>query len=83
MAAETKTKKSFVLANPGLPARQLIKIAADKGIKLTESYIYIVRSEDRRRPPEGTPEDVFRRIALHDLGLNRARGILTELERQI
>ncbi|MCC6526090.1 MAG: hypothetical protein IT373_25815 [Polyangiaceae bacterium] len=42
-------KSEFILAHPGLPAKDIVAKGKDAGLALTEKYIYTIRSVDRSR----------------------------------
>lgn len=43
------TKSTFVRLNPSLTAREVVKLAKKRGIKLSLSYVYGVRSAARKQ----------------------------------
>lgn len=98
MAAKKKTKSAFgakaafVRGLPReTPAKEVVVQAAKKGLKLSENYVYTIRSSGskakpgKRGPKPGrkaiasagmTPAEVQLRAAIADLGLVRATEIL-------
>ncbi len=75
---------------PGTPAKDVVNAAKKRGIKLTERYVYVIRSSDkakaRRRGPgrvgkrSGAGAEQDSRLAIAELGLARARQIMAEVE---
>src|ERR1700741_5019396 len=90
------TKRAFVLSLPlDMPAKEVVERAAKAGIKLKDSYIYVVRSNSRLRrsssaraasgsvsTASGSAESQFRRLAL-ELGLGRSKDLLSETEKKV
>lgn len=86
-------KSDFVRSMGKRPAKEVVALAAKQGMKLTERYIYVIRSADKAkgRQTGGTvmharavatarAEDDFRRVVA-ELGLARSRAVLAEVER--
>lgn len=85
-------KSDFVRSMEGVPAREVVAAAAKSGIKLTERYVYVIRSADKAKARKrafggaggsrrgGDGEAALRR-AIAELGLATARTILREMER--
>lgn len=42
-------KSEFILANPGLPAKEIVAKGKAAGLTLTDKYVYTIRSVDRSR----------------------------------
>jgi hypothetical protein len=90
------TKRAFVLSLPlDMPAKEVVERAAKAGMKLKDSYIYVVRSNSRLRrggsvraasggatAASGSTESQFRRLAL-ELGLGRSKDLLNETEKKV
>ncbi len=65
MAAKKRTKKTrtkrtvnkseFVRSMAGKPAKEIVDAAAKQGIKLTDRYVYAIRSNDKNRRSPGGP----------------------------
>jgi hypothetical protein len=98
-AKQAVNKTTFILSHaPGTSAAEIVKAGAAKGIKLSEKYVYTIRSNARRkakqagrrpgRPAKAGPlgasgsESMFRETALA-LGIERAKELLAELERKL
>jgi hypothetical protein len=86
-----QTKSDFVRANVGIPAKEVVARAAKKRMKLSERYVYVIRSADkakkygkRGRELGGAPaaERELRR-AIANAGLARARRVIAELEQVV
>src|SRR5215471_16150325 len=87
------TKSDFVRSLPGdTPAKDVVERAAKKGMKLSEKYVYVIRSNDKRntgggggrrrgrgRAAGGGGEAQLRK-AIAELGLARARAVFQEVE---
>jgi hypothetical protein len=87
------TKRAFVLSLPAdMPAKEVVERAAQAGIKLKDTYIYVVRSNSRLRKGSaakapasrsaGSTESEFRRLAI-ELGLSRSKDLLRDTEQKI
>lgn len=69
--------------------KEVVAAAAKRGMKLTERYVYVIRSADRAKAQRragplkrgGTAEAEIRR-AIAEIGLARARVVLEEVEGQ-
>ena len=72
------SKTAFVLSLPlDLPAADVVKKAADKGIKISDKYVYTIRSSKRRRSAgangaPATPRSPSRAVAV--LAVRRRRS---------
>jgi hypothetical protein len=86
-------KSDFVRSMGSTPAKEVVAAAAKRGMKLTERYVYVIRSADKaKRRLHGGPApraagvgrgaDAALRRAIAELGLSRARQVLAEVERQ-
>lgn len=91
------SKTEFVRTLPNASAQEIVAAAAKKGIKLSDRYVYVIRSKDKageakratkkataRRAPRSaasTGLDAQLRQAIAQLGLVRAREIFSEVER--
>ena len=96
--AKAKNKSVFILSQPeSASANEVVANAKAAGIKISNAYVYIVRSNARlkakgRRPAVGsslagtvaaTPaEREFRRLAL-DLGVKKAEAILFDTKKKV
>jgi hypothetical protein len=92
MAARKKVNKSeFVRSMPNARASEVVAAAAKKGIKLTDRYVYVIRSADkakgrrgvsvgRGRGRAGGSAEAQLRQAIAEVGLSTARRILSEVE---
>lgn len=82
----------FLRGMPDASARDIVAAAKKKGIKLSERYVYVIRSSDRAkaqaggsrggrgsRPGKNGAETSLRQ-AIAELGLARARQVLAEVE---
>jgi hypothetical protein len=88
---KTKLNKSdFVRKMGSTPAKEVVAAAAKQGMKLTERYVYVIRSADKAKGRRGAPAPGRRagggaeanlRRAIAELGLARARAVLAEVER--
>jgi hypothetical protein len=83
-------KSDFVRSMGKRPAKEVVAAAAKRGMKLTERYIYVIRSADKakgRRVGGGGATrssggaEAALRSAIAELGLSRARQVLSEVER--
>lgn len=85
-------KSEFVRAQGSKPAKEIVELAAKKGIKLTERYVYVIRSADKAKAgtvrSNGKPgrrasggNEAGLRQAIAELGLSRAREVMAEVER--
>jgi hypothetical protein len=91
-------KSDFVRSfEDGTPAKVIVVQAAKKGIKLTERYVYVIRSADKAKSRNGKVPGVFARVtygkrkpssdasalrqAIAEVGLAEARRVLAECER--
>jgi hypothetical protein len=93
MATRKKLNKSeFVRSMPDAKASDVVAAAKKKGIKLSDRYVYVIRSSDKakarrtgvtgprgRRAGAGTAEAQLRH-AIAELGLAAARRILADVE---
>jgi len=84
-------KSDFVRSMGSRPAKEVVALAAKKGMKLTDRYVYVIRSADKAKARvkglsirvsngKGDAEGDFRR-AIAEVGLSRARQILADVER--
>lgn len=103
MAAKKRSKKTrtprsvnkseLVRSMPGAPAKDIVAAAAQKGVELTERYVYAIRSNDKTRRSKGGPAQPGRRSArrsgdleaqlrqiIAEIGLTQARQVLSEVE---
>jgi hypothetical protein len=88
------SKRAFVLSLPSdMPAKEVVEKAAAAGMKLKDTYVYVVRSNSRQgkassakrgsaRGSNGSAETEFRRLAI-ELGLGRSKELLKETEQKI
>ena len=90
----TPNKSDFVRAMGDTPAKEVVAAAAKKGMKLTERYVYVIRSADKAKARRGRGAGVGRRgrgaggagaeadlrRAIAELGLSRARQVIAEVE---
>jgi hypothetical protein len=88
------SKRAFVLSLPAdMPAKEVVERAAAAGMKLKETYIYVVRSNARQRKvtpskrraargSTGSAETEFRRLAI-ELGLGKSKELLEQTERKV
>ena len=84
------TKSDFVRKMANTPAKEVVAAAAKAGMKLTERYVYVIRSADKakgrrgvgggRRAAGGGASEVALRNAIAELGLARARQVLADVE---
>jgi hypothetical protein len=66
MPSGKMTKTGYIRMHPDLPAGQVVQMAAKQGMTLTANFVYMVRSDDRKKAkasldaqealPEATPE---------------------------
>lgn len=93
MATRKKVNKSeFVRSQGDAKASDVVAAAKKKGIKLTERYVYVIRSADKaksrkgiavggKRGRRGTGDAEARlRHAIAELGLTAARRVLQDVE---
>jgi hypothetical protein len=81
------TASDFVRGMPEAPARDVVAAAKNAGIKLSERYVYVIRSSDRAKARaggsargRGKGAENSLRQAIAELGLGRARQVLAEME---
>jgi hypothetical protein len=93
-----QNKTAFVLSlSPTMPAKEVLAKARAAGLKLSEKYVYVIRSKAKAggkgkrrgpgRPPKaaahgGTTDSRFVSLAL-DLGLARAEAILRNVRSKV
>lgn len=99
MSKSTKPKqtaKGFVLSlPPSLNAKEVVEKAKGAGVKVSEAYVYVIRSQAAKGPKAAkrsakratkrsdyvaTSEDGALRKAIARIGIDRARAILAEVE---
>lgn len=51
--AKKITKSDFVWKMGDRPAREIVALAAKRGMRLTERYVYVIRSADKARARRG------------------------------
>ena len=84
-------KSDFVRSQGKKPAKEVVALAAKRGMKLTERYVYVIRSADKAKAKRRTtvragktvkdnPEARLRR-AIAELGLARTRAVLADIEK--
>jgi hypothetical protein len=88
------SKRAFVLSLPAdMPAKEVVERAAAAGMKLKDTYVYVVRSNSRVRKgasakrgagrgSTGAAETEFRRLAI-ELGLEKSKELLEQTERKL
>lgn len=88
------SKSAFVRSLPkNLSAKQAVERAKKRGIELNEKYVYVIRSNDKRKARSRKPsrlaktgksrtEIEFRRLAI-ELGLERAEQLLSETRKKV
>jgi hypothetical protein len=98
-AEKAVNKTTLILSHaPGTSAAEIVKAAAAKGIKLSEKYVYTIRSNARRKAKRAerwpgrraravpvaasSSESMFRETVLA-LGTTRAKELLAEVERKL
>lgn len=84
-AEKPGAKKEFILAHPGMPAKELIKLGAPQGLKLTIGYIHSTRSlEKSGRGPRRKPvvEATTKEVSIGDLLQTIANAAL-EVKRRL
>jgi hypothetical protein len=84
------TKSDFVRSMGSTKASDIVAAAKKQGMKLTERYVYVIRSSDKRRGRapvargrrgRGTSSsEAELRRAIAELGLTKARAIFREVE---
>lgn len=83
-------KSEFVRSlDRGIPAAEVVELAAARGMKVSPGFVYNVRStadakrrargESKPKRSAGRHEEVLRR-AIAQLGIRRARQIMDEVE---
>jgi hypothetical protein len=85
-----QTASDFVRHKPGMAAKEIVALAKQAGIKLSERYVYVIRSSDRSRGrlgahqgwgrDSGRAAETSLRRAIAELGLVRARQVLADVE---
>jgi hypothetical protein len=78
MPKPKQTKTAFVLSfPPGTPAKEITARARDKGFKLSDRYVYVIRSNANakarkggRRSARGGDAEVSLRTAIAEIGLS-------------
>jgi hypothetical protein len=94
--ARRGSKAGFVLGlAPETPAKEVVAEAKKHGIELTEKYVYVIRSNAKRknagrgvggavrgraRFSNGSTQEADLRRAIAELGLSRARQVFKEVE---
>lgn len=94
----TTNRKAFILAHPNVSAKDLVVLAARKGIRLSTRWIYDVRGPAKKAPlkavkkvaskpvpcqkPEQTQEQKLMELSLL-LGLTRAKSLLEILRENV
>ncbi len=86
-------KSEFVRSMGNAPAKDVVAAAAKKGIKLSDRYVYVIRSSDkakarngkpvggrRGRRPTGSGAETQLRQAIAELGLATSRRVFQEVE---
>jgi hypothetical protein len=87
-------KSDFVRKHEGAPARAVVAMAKKHGIKLTERYVYVIRSSDKAKARRrglvqvhgrgrGQTDERSLRHAIAEVGLARSRAILADVERAL
>lgn len=88
-------KSEFVRKQGDTPAREVVAAARKAGIKLTERYVYVIRSADKARARrKGIVKTTGRgrrtggderelRQAIAEIGLARSREIFQDVERAL
>lgn len=87
-----QTATAFVLGMPDTPAKDVVLAAKKNGIKLSEQYVYVIRSNANRKAGKTRKSGAVRvarsgnaeaqlRSAIAEVGLARARAVLAEVER--
>lgn len=77
-------KSDFVRSTNGRPAKDVVALAAKRGIALTERYIYVIRSADKaknRRVSTSNDAATSLRRAIAEIGLKSAREVLNDVEK--
>jgi len=96
MTAKKQSKTAFVLSLPhNMPAKEVVAKAKAAGLTITAGYAYEIRSAANRKGKKGklagatrrangggSSESTFRSLVV-DLGLARARSLLSEVERRL
>jgi hypothetical protein len=86
-------KSDFVRSMGKTPAKEVVAAAAKQGMKLTDRYVYVIRSADKAKgrvggsagrgrgaKATGSGAETELRRAIAELGLGRARQVLREVE---
>jgi hypothetical protein len=86
-AKAAMNKSDFVRSMGSRPAKEVVALAAKRGMKLSERYVYVIRSADKAKARRrgqvrvgGGSADASLREAIAEVGLVRARQILGEVE---
>lgn len=80
-------KSDFVRSMGDKPAKEIVATAKKKGFKLTERYVYVIRSADKAKrrghvaTKVGGRAEADMRRAVAELGLARSRQVLADVER--
>ena len=98
MAKAKMSKSAFVRSlSKDLPAKKVVERAAKRGIDLNEKYVYVVRSNDKRKDGSRKPsrrakqsddtgasgtETEFRRLAI-DIGLQKAERLMSDIKEKV
>ncbi len=95
--AKSLTKTAFVKSFPSsMPAKMVVEKAKKAGMTISDKYVYVVRSNARRKPGKkrnGTvrneqsnglisTEREFRRLVL-ELGVRKSELLLSELKKSV
>ena len=92
----TVNKSELVRSMAGAPAKDIVAAAAKQGVKLTDRYVYAIRSNDKnrrskapagpgRRPGRPSAQrsgtlEAQLRQIIGEIGLTQARQVLSEVE---
>lgn len=91
-AAKKLSKSSLIRSMPGAPAKKIIEAGAKQGLKITERYVYAIRSNAKRarqkmmeaQPRPGLrktgPDAATLRKIIAELGLRESRAVLDAVE---
>jgi hypothetical protein len=86
---EFPSKSAFIRGQPAsMTAKQVVRAAAERGMVISETFVYNIRAAAKKRGGAarpagpgrpGDPSSDFRKLVL-DLGVRQARALLDEVE---
>jgi hypothetical protein len=88
---EHRSKTEFILSQPStLPAADVVRLAAERGMQMSTAYVYNVRNHHKRSsgvfrsdPRSRQDTEIQLRQLVLDVGIARTKEILSELEAKL